>query len=441
MRISQSEALSRICHYKFPVQPLGAAIWLLGAGDGELLEFKRNIRSALDRLRREAGREDIFIGGKEMATMAIGKALCGVGPMLGVWSRAWEMVEERSVAGDALFVYAVKTTGIFCRPSCPSRRPLRESVEFFATSELARAAGYRACKRCQPGEEHPQQKLVGIACEYIERNLETTITLDALGKVMELSPFHAQRVFRRTLGVTPKQYQQARRMERFRGELENGRASVTDAIYESGFSSGSRVYENSAAEMGMTPTEFRKNARGVKISFGIAESPLGKVLVAVTRAGVCAVAFGDLESELEDDLRARFALAEIHRDDAGLGETLRQVVAQLSEHPLAAELPLDVRATAFQRRVWTALQAIPRGETRSYAQVASEIGQPTAVRAVARACASNPVAVVIPCHRVVGSDGRLTGYRWGVERKRRLLEFERAGGGLKGVPPPLGLLP
>jgi AraC family transcriptional regulator of adaptative response/methylated-DNA-[protein]-cysteine methyltransferase len=369
--------------------------------------------------------EDIFIGGREMATMTVSRTT----PAAEIWSRAWEMVERRNVAGDALFVYAVKTTGIFCRPSCPSRRPLRESVEFFATSELARAAGYRACKRCQPGEEHPQQKLVGLACEYIERNLETTITLDALGKVMELSPFHAQRVFRRTLGVTPKQYQQAKRMERFRGELAsgaNGRASVTDAIYESGFSSASRVYENSAAEMGMTPTEYRKNARGVKISFGIAESPLGKVLVAVTGAGVCAVAFGDLESELEDDLRGRFALAEIHRDDAGLGETLRQVVAQLSEHPLAAELPLDVRATAFQRRVWTALRAIPRGETRSYAEIAAEIGQPTAVRAVARACASNPVAVVIPCHRVVGSDGKLTGYRWGVERKRRLLEFEGA---------------
>jgi AraC family transcriptional regulator, regulatory protein of adaptative response / methylated-DNA-[protein]-cysteine methyltransferase len=364
-----------------------------------------------------------------MATMAVSRTSRNVGPGAGIWSRAWEMVEQRNVAADALFVYAVKTTGIFCRPSCPSRRPLRESVEYFATSELARAAGYRACKRCQPGEEHPQQKLVGLACEYIERNAETTITLEALGKVMDLSPFHAQRVFRRTLGVTPKQYQQARRMERFRGELANGanrRANVTDAIYESGFSSGSRVYENSAAEMGMTPTEFRKNARGVKISFGIAESPLGKVLVAVTGAGVCAVAFGDLESELEDDLRGRFALAEIVRDDAGLGETLRRVVGQLSEHPLAAALPLDVRATAFQRRVWTALQAIPRGETRSYAQVAAEIGQPTAVRAVARACASNPAAVVIPCHRVVGSDGKLTGYRWGVERKRRLLELERA---------------
>ncbi len=360
-----------------------------------------------------------------MAAMAVSGTIRSVGPLAGLWSRAWEMVEQRSVAADALFVYAVKTTGVFCRPSCPSRRPLRGSVEFFATPELARAAGYRPCKRCQPGGEHPQQKLVGLACDYIERNLDTTITLEALGKLMGLSPFHAQRVFRRTLGVTPRQYQQARRMERLRGELVR-RASVTDAIYESGFSSGSRVYEHSAAEIGMTPTEFRKNARGLRISYGIAESPLGKVLVAVTGAGVCAVAFGNLECELEDDLRGRFALAEITRDDAGLGETLRHVVSRLSEHPLAAELPLDVRATAFQRRVWTALQAIPRGETRTYAQVAAGIGQPTAVRAVARACASNPVAVVIPCHRVVGSDGKLTGYRWGVERKQRLLELEQA---------------
>lgn len=364
-----------------------------------------------------------------MATMAVSGTIRSAGSLAGIWSRAWEMVEERSVAADSLFVYAVKTTGVFCRPSCPSRRPLRESVEFFATSELAQAAGYRACKRCRPGEEHPQQKLVGLACDFIERDLDTTITLEVLGKLMGLSPFHAQRLFRRTLGVTPRQYQLSRRMERFRGELLNrasGRSSVTDAIYESGFGSGSRLYENSGAEIGMTPTEFRKRARGLKITYGIAESPLGKVLVAVTDVGVCAITFGDLESEMEDDLHTRFALAEITRDDAGLGETLRCVVSQLSEHPLAVDLPLDVRATAFQRRVWTALRAIPRGETRSYAQVAAGIGQPRAVRAVAHACASNPVAVVVPCHRVIGSNGKLTGYRWGVERKQRLLQFERA---------------
>jgi AraC family transcriptional regulator of adaptative response/methylated-DNA-[protein]-cysteine methyltransferase len=345
-------------------------------------------------------------------------------PQTGIWSRAWEMVEQRSVAADSLFVYAVRTTGIYCRPSCPSRRPLRESVEFFPTADHARAAGYRACKRCRPGAEHPQQKLVNLACDYIDRNLDTTITLEALGKLLDLSPFHAQRLFRRALGVTPKQYQQSRRMERFRGELLT-QPSVTDAIYESGFSSNSRLYENSAAEIGMTPTEYRRSAQGLKIAYGIAESPLGKILVATTASGICAVAIGNLESELEDDLRARFALAEINRDDAGLGDALRQVLSQLTEHPLAADLPLDIRATAFQRRVWTALGAIPRGETRSYAQVANEIGQPSAVRAVAQACAANPVAVVIPCHRVIGSNGKLTGYRWGVERKLRLLQIEK----------------
>lgn len=356
-----------------------------------------------------------------MATMAVSKETASTG----VWSRAWELVEERNPAADMLFVYAVRTTGIYCRPSCPSRRPLRNSVEFFATAELAQAAGYRACKRCRPEGEHPQQRLLAIACDYIGSNLDTTITLEALGKRLDLSPFHAQRLFRRTLGVTPRQYQQARRMERLRGELQ-GQSSVTDAIYDSGFSSGSRVYENSTAEIGMTPTEYRKGGQGLSIAYGIAESPLGKMLVATTEAGICAIAFGNLESELEDELRARFAQAEITRDDRGLDETLARVLSRITEHPLAADLPLDVRATAFQRRVWTALRAIPRGETRSYAQVAAEIGQPLAVRAVAHACASNPVAVVIPCHRVVGSNGKLTGYRWGVERKRRLLEMERA---------------
>lgn len=342
-----------------------------------------------------------------------------------IWPGAWEMVQERSNAADALFVYGVRTTGIYCRPSCPSRRPLRSSVEFFATGDLARAAGYRACKRCRPGGEHPQQRLVHLACEYIDRNLDTGITLEALGKLLDLSPFHAQRLFRRALGVTPRQYQQSRRMARFRSELIT-QPSVTDAIYESGFSSGSRVYGNTASEIGMTPTEYRRSGKGLKIAYGIAESPLGKLLVATTPLGVCAIAFGSLESELEDDLRTRFARAEITRDDLGVGAVLEPVLSRLSEHPLAADLPLDIRATAFQRRVWTALKSIPRGETRSYAQIANQVGQPRAVRAVARACSSNPVAIVIPCHRVVGSDGKLTGYRWGVERKRKLLQIEHS---------------
>jgi AraC family transcriptional regulator of adaptative response/methylated-DNA-[protein]-cysteine methyltransferase len=348
-------------------------------------------------------------------------------PQSGIWFQAWQMVQERSVAADALFVYAVRTTGIYCRPSCPSRRPLRDSVEFFPSADHAVAAGYRACKRCQPAGEHPQRQLVNRACDYIDRNLDATVTLEALGKLLGLSPFHAQRLFRRAIGVTPRQYQQSRRMDRFRGQLL-AQPSVTGAIYDSGFGSSSRLYEYAAAEIGMTPTEYRSGAKGLKIAYAIAESPLGKLLVAATPAGICAIAIGDLESELEDDLRARFALAEISRAaadaDAGLGGLLKQVLSRLAEHPLAADLPLDIRATAFQRRVWAALQTIPRGETRTYAQLAAAIGQPTAIRAVASACAANPVAVVIPCHRVIGANGKLTGYRWGLERKQQLLQLE-----------------
>lgn len=346
----------------------------------------------------------------------------------GVWNQAWKMVEARSTA--ALFVYAVRTTGIYCRPSCPSRRPLRSSVRFFATSELAERAGYRACKRCRPAEDLPERRLLTTACEYLEEHMDEPVKLDALGTLLRMSPFHAQRLFRRTLGVTPKQYQHARRMERFREQLLT-KSSVTDAVYEAGFSSSSRLYERATEQMGMTPATYRDGAKGLTIRYAIGDSPLGKALVAVTPAGICSIAFGSLESELEDDLRARFPRAEVVRDNSGLGGAVAQVLSRMSEHPATLDLPLDIRATAFQTRVWQALMRIPRGETRSYAEVAREIGQPTAVRAVARACASNPVAVVIPCHRVVGSDGKLTGYRWGLERKRKLLETERSGAARK----------
>jgi AraC family transcriptional regulator of adaptative response/methylated-DNA-[protein]-cysteine methyltransferase len=344
---------------------------------------------------------------------------------LQVWDRAWQMVESRQAAADMLFVYAVRTTGIYCRPSCPSRRPSRTSVEFFATSELAERAGYRACKRCAPNREHPQTHMLTQACDYIERNLDSTISLEKLGKIVGLSAFHTQRLFRRYLGISPRQYQQARRMERFRQNLAI-QDSVTTAMYEAGFASSSRLYESANEHLGMTPTEYRKGGKDVTIRYAITDSPLGKMLVAATDVGVCATAFGSLASELEDDLAARFPGARKERDQAGLGEAVKKILAQMSEHPVALELPLDVRATAFQRRVWETLRRIPRGETRTYSQIAKEIGQPTAVRAVARACATNPVAVVVPCHRVIGSDGTLTGYRWGLERKKKLLELEQS---------------
>jgi AraC family transcriptional regulator of adaptative response/methylated-DNA-[protein]-cysteine methyltransferase len=265
------------------------------------------------------------------------------------------------------------------------------------------------------------------ACDYIERNLDNTIKLEKLGKTVGLSAFHTQRLFRRYLGISPRQYQQARRMEHFRQNLL-ANDSVTTAMYESGFQSSSRLYESANEHLGMTPTEYRRGGKDVTIRYAITDSPLGKMLVAATDLGVCATSFGSLASELEDDLAARFPESKREHDEKGLGATIKNILAQMSEHPVALELPLDVRATAFQRRVWEALRRIPRGETRTYAQIAREIGQPTAVRAVARACATNPVAVVVPCHRVIGSNGTLTGYRWGVERKKKLLELEHASG-------------
>ncbi|WP_238324599.1 bifunctional DNA-binding transcriptional regulator/O6-methylguanine-DNA methyltransferase Ada [Pseudacidobacterium ailaaui] len=342
-----------------------------------------------------------------------------------VWEQAWQMVESRQASADMLFVYAVRSTGIYCRPSCPSRRPSRASVEFFATCELAECAGYRACKRCLPNQQRPEIRILTMACDYIEENLDCTIQLKKLGSILGLSAFHSQRLFRKYLGISPRQYQQARRMERFRQRLL-GRDSVTTALYEAGFASSSRLYESAEAHLGMTPTEYRKGGRDITIHYTIVDSPLGKMLVAATELGLCAIAFGSLASELEDELASRFPLATLQRDTEGLGVTVQKILAQMTEHPVALELPLDVRATAFQRRVWEALRRIPRGETRTYSQIAQEIGQPRAIRAVARACAANPVAVVVPCHRVIGSDGTLTGYRWGLERKKTLLELERS---------------
>ena len=340
-----------------------------------------------------------------------------------IWDRAWKMVVERTSTAEAMFVYAVRTTGIYCRPSCPSRRPLRKSVEFYPTSELAERAGYRACKRCTPAQEHPQLRTLTAACNYLDRHEDRTVKLKDLGDAVGLSPFHVQRIFRRCLGITPRDYQQARRIERFRQQVAQG-GTVTTALYEAGFGSSSRLYEGSHAQLGMTPAELRGGGKDIQIRYSISDSPLDKMLVAVTDVGLCAISFGLLESELEDDLAARFPLSDLRRDQEGLGSVVRQVLGQLTEHPAALDLPLDVRATAFQKRVWTALQQIPRGETRSYGEIAESLGQPSAARAVARACSQNPVAVVIPCHRVVGKSGRLTGYRWGLQRKQDLLALE-----------------
>lgn len=343
--------------------------------------------------------------------------------------QAWQQVQSRDAAADGRFVYAVETTGIFCRPSCPSRRPARQHVRFFTDADAAIAAGYRACRRCQPAGVHAEAEMVRRLCGYLERHRDRMVTLQQLGRMANMSPFTIQRMFERVLGVSPRHYQIELRAARLREELAGGR-SVTDATYEAGFSSSSRMYEGADARLGMLPERFRKGGAGETIGFLVVDSPLGKLMVAATGRGLCAVTLGENAAEMERELRQRFPAAHIQAaatDDPTLGMATSAVLSRMTEHPIALDLPLDLRTTAFEQRVWRALQAIPRGETRSYSQVAAELGQPRAVRAVARACARNPLALVVPCHRVVGKSGALTGYRWGTERKRALLKLEQAG--------------
>jgi AraC family transcriptional regulator of adaptative response/methylated-DNA-[protein]-cysteine methyltransferase len=339
---------------------------------------------------------------------------------------AWAAVVGRDRRFDGRFVYAVRSTRVYCRPSCPSRRPLATNVLFFDDASGAERAGFRACKRCRPragGAPAGASAAVRAAAAFIDAHADQRITLATLARETGVSPFHLQRVFRRELGITPRVYQQARRLDHLRSQLRRGE-TVSRATYDAGFGSPSRVYEQ-GARLGMTPAVYRRGGEGLRIRFAIVPSPLGQLLVAATANGVCKVSLGDSDAQLERRLRAEFPRAVVeHDDDGSLAELAGRVVAHIRGDGAAHDLPLDVRGTAFQQQVWRALLAIPYGETRSYAEVAAAIGQPTATRAVARACATNPVAVVIPCHRVVRSDGGLGGYAGGVGRKERLLEVE-----------------
>lgn len=347
----------------------------------------------------------------------------------------WQAVVRRDRQADGVFVYAVKTTGVYCRPSCPSRTAKRENVEFFESNAQAAAAGYRACKRCRPealSQEQRRQALAIQACRTIEQSA-VALPLAALARQAGLSPHHFHRIFKEVVGLTPKEYCKSVRAGRVAASLQSA-PSVTEAIYAAGFNSAGRFYEESGALLGMAPATYRKGAPGEHIRYAVAPCALGQIMVAATRKGVCAIEFGEAQPDLVERLRQRFPAAQLEPADAAFRVWVDRVLAYLEQPQGALHLPLDVRGTAFQHRVWQALRGIPAGQTASYAELARRIGQPKAHRAVARACASNPVAVAIPCHRVVCGDGNLSGYRWGVERKAALLRKE----GVAEVAPPPG---
>lgn len=345
--------------------------------------------------------------------------------------QCWRAVLDRDPGLDGRFVYAVRSTGIFCRPSCPSRRAGRDQVTFYALAEAAARAGYRPCKRCRPESTepaHPHIAMIRRVCRTIEERDEGVATLSELGAEAGLSPHHLQRLFKSLMGISPRQYAEAVRLERLKQGLKDGE-TVTSALYGAGYGSSSRLYEKAPSRLGMTPASYAKGGRGARIAYAIIDGsglgPLGKLLVAGTERGVCMVALGSTEAELERELLNDYPLATLRRDDAGLSHWISGVLDLARGDMPHGELPLDIRATAFQWRVFEQLIAIPPGQTRSYGEIAAALDQPGAARAVGRACATNPVSVVIPCHRAIGADGAMHGYRWGIDRKKTLLDRER----------------
>lgn len=360
--------------------------------------------------------------------------------------KQWHAVLTRDRAADGAFVYAVRSTRIYCRPSCPSRKPRREQVEFFPLPEAAEQKGFRACLRCRPRLARlrdPRTAAVARVCREIEAQIDadggksangdasdTHMTLGTLSSAAGMSAHQLERAFRSLMGISPRQYADARRMRRLKSRLRKG-DDVTTALYDAGFGSSSRLYERAPAQLGMTPATYRQGGAGMRIHYTIAGSPLGRLLVGATDRGISALYLGKDDGPLESSLRKEYPRAEIQRDRNGLQGLVGKILEHLRGREPNLDLPTDVQATAFQRRVWEELRKIPYGTTRTYSQVARAIGKPKAIRAVARACATNPVSVVVPCHRVVREDGNLAGYRWGLERKLALLEHESARRGEK----------
>ncbi len=340
----------------------------------------------------------------------------------------WQAVLHRDRRFQHLFVYGVRSTRVYCRPTCASRRPRRELVSFFPGPEAAERAGFRACRRCRPRENafrDPHADAVQRVCRYIDEHIDEPLNLTVLSRQAGVSAFHLQRTFKRLLGVSPMQYARVRRLLNLKFRLKNGE-DVTNALYAAGYGSSSRLYEHAAGQLGMTPGTYRRGGAGAAIRYATAGTSVGRVLVAATERGVCAVRLGDSDSELVTELKREFPLSTFTDDAAGMAEIVHNVVACVNGSGPHPDIALDIRGTAFQAKVWETLRRIPRGETRSYAQIAQALKQPKAVRAVARACATNPLAVIVPCHRVVRSNGSLGGYRWGLERKEKLLLLEGA---------------
>jgi AraC family transcriptional regulator of adaptative response/methylated-DNA-[protein]-cysteine methyltransferase len=337
----------------------------------------------------------------------------------------WRAVVARDRRADGAFVYGVRSTKVYCRPSCASRQPRRDRVRFFDAPADAERSGYRACKRCRPDAvpRDPWLEKVGRACRYLART-DRQVPLAELARKLGGSAFHFQRNFKRLVGVTPREYAEACRLGRVKRGLRSAHG-VTEAVVDAGYGSSSRFYERAVPKLGMSPTVYRHGGAGMKIRYTIMDSPLGRLLVASTERGVCAVEMGTTDVELERTLASEYPAGSIVRDESPDPAWTREILARASGRRPRVDLPLDVQATAFQWRVWQALGDIPYGETRSYADLAAAIGRPTAARAVARACAANPVAIAIPCHRAISSDGRLSGYRWGASRKQGLIARER----------------
>src|SRR5829696_17653 len=336
----------------------------------------------------------------------------------------WQAVMERDRSRDGDFVFAVSTTGIYCRPSCPARRPRRENVSFFTDPASAERAGFRACRRCRPkAVASSQQELVARAITWLDAHVEERVTLSRLAAALGVSPGHLQRTFTRIIGVSPRMYVAARRLESAKARLRDG-ADVTSALHASGYGSSSRFYAQARSALGMTPTSYKRGGEGMTMNFATTDSPFGQILVAATERGICAVSIGEDDTALEQSLTAEYPRATIRRDDSALRPYVDSVLAHLRDRTSLSALPLDVVGTPFQHAVWQALRTIPTGERRTYGQFAATLGNPNGARAVASACAANPAALVIPCHRVVRGDGGSGGYRWGAERKQAILANE-----------------